>query len=186
MCFKNKTNYSTQPWLLAVFLAGRGDPALLNSNPSHKYDWIRIMQGRKLKHILNRQNTSHPSNVFCFSQITNANLQCTVCCILAPCILKIYFSKCIPQSVSKYISRNVFLKMSQNIFLKCIPQNMCVAFLKIYSSKYVHCSLAQCILKICFSKCIPQKCISQYFQNVFLKMYFPKCIEISFKMPLLL
>ena len=162
----------------------RLDPALLNSNPSHEHDWICIMQGRKLKHIFNRQNTSYPSNVFLLSNI-KCNLQCTVCCILAQCILKIYFSKCIPQSVSKYISRNVFLKMSQNIFLKCIPQNMCVAFLKIYSSKYVHCSLAQCILKICFSKCIPQnvfpkmyfsKCI---FQNVFLKMYFPKCVELD-------
>ena len=128
---------------------------MLNPNPSHKYDWIRIMQGRKLKHILNRQNTSHPSNVFCFSQITNANLQCKVCCILAPCILKIYFSKCIPQNVSKYISQiyssNMCIAVWQNVFSRYVSQNV---FPKMY-----------------FPKCI--------FQNVSLKMYFPKCVELD-------
>ena len=113
------------------------------------------MQGRKLKHILNRQNTSHPSNVFCFSRITNANLQCTVCCILAPCILKIYFSKCIPQNVSKYISQiyssNMCIAVWQNVFSRYVSQNV---FPKMY-----------------FPKCI--------FQNVSLKMYFPKCVELD-------
>ena len=57
---------------------------------------------------------------------------------------------------------------SQDIFLK-MHSSKC---LKIYFSniflKYVHCSLAKCILTICFSKCISQ--------NVFPEMYFPKCI----------
>ena len=53
---------------------------------------------------------------------------------------------------------------------RCVAsQHQC---LKIYFSniflKYVHCSLAKCILTICFSKCISQ--------NVFPEMYFPKCL----------
>ena len=57
-------------------------------------------------------------------------------------------------------SHDIFLKMHSSKCLKIYFSNI---FLK-----YVHCSLAKCILTICFSKCISQ--------NVFPEMYFPKCI----------
>ena len=62
--------------------------------------------------------------------------------------------------LSTMYSQDIFLKMHSSKCLKIYFSNI---FLK-----YVHCSLAKCILTICFSKCISQ--------NVFPEMYFPKCI----------
>ena len=101
------------------------------------------------------------------------HLQCTVCCILAQCILKIFFIKCIPQNVSKYISQ-----MYSSKYVRCVSQNI---FLKIGALHFGTMYSQDMFLKMYSSKMYFPK-----FSNVFLKMYFPNCIEISFKMPLLL
>ena len=149
---------------------------MLNPNPSHKYDWIRIMQGRKLKHILNRQMFL----LKCFAQMFFAQMFLLLlnnkCQLAVPGVLHFWH-----HVFSRYISQYVFLKVSQNIFLK------------MYSSKCLKIYFSNVFLKICalrFSRHFPQNmCIavwhnvfSRYVsQNVFLKnvfpeMYFPKCI----------
>ena len=131
---------------------------MLNPNPSHKYDWIRIMQGRKLKHILNRQMFL----LKCFAQMFFAQMFLLLlnnkCQLAVPGVLHFWH-----HVFSRYISQNAFLKMSQNIFLKYIPQNRCIAFWHNVFSRYV-------------SQNVFPKIISR---NVFSKMYSSKCLKKS-------
>ena len=86
---------------------------MLNPNPSHKYDWIRIMQGRKLKHILNRQMFL----LKCFAQMFFAQMFLLLlnnkCQLAVPGVLHFWH----------HVSQNVFPKM---YFPKCILIGKCI------------------------------------------------------------